>query len=264
MRRIESVSEVQHILLNIAKEFDRICTQHHIPYYMLGGTMLGAVRHKGFIPWDDDMDFGVPIEHYQELIDYLERELPIPYRCCTYKNHPAVLYNFIKIEDRLTCIDDKTIALPMEQKLGVNIDIFPLNTCVLGGEAEKKVRKKIDLLGKLYQESFAHPNSRLRKTAKRCLRLFTGSSPKKMQQKINQLLLSIHQGDSLGNLLGRWSEKEIVPIGWYGSGKRYEFEDTSFVGLEDYDNYLTRLYGDYRQLPPLGEREAHVENVFLR
>lgn len=260
------IEEIHSRVLAIAKEFDKICTRHQIPYYMLGGTMLGAVRHKGFIPWDDDMDFGVPIEHYSELIKCLEQELPSPYCCCTYWNHPAVLYNFIKIEDRFTCIDDKTIALPMDQKLGVNIDVFPLNVCSLGGKAEKEVRKKVDLLGKLYQESFAHPNSRLRKTTKKCLRLLVGGTSKKkqMQQEIDQMLFSIHQGDSLGNLLGRWSEKEIVPIEWYGSGKRYDFEDTSFVGLEDYDNYLTRLYGDYRQLPPEEERRAHVENVFLR
>ena len=95
MERID-IEEVHSRVLAIAKEFDRICTLHGIPYYMIGGTMLGAIRHKGFIPWDDDMDFGVPIEHYQELINILEKELPYPFRCCTYKNHPAVLFNFLK------------------------------------------------------------------------------------------------------------------------------------------------------------------------
>lgn len=264
MRRIESVSEVQHILLNIAKEFDRICTQHHIPYYMLGGTMLGAVRHKGFIPWDDDMDFGVPIEHYPELIKYLEQELPFPYRCCTYKNHPAILYNFIKIEDRLTCIDDKAIDLPLEQKLGVNIDVFPLNVCTLGGKSEKRLRRKVDLLGKAYLHSVSHPNSHLRMITKKCLRIIMGDNKRKMQEDIEQLMFDINEGDYLGNLSGRWGEKEIVPIGWYGNGKRYVFEDTSFVGLENYESYLTRLYGDYMQLPPEDERTVHVEIVYLR
>ena len=61
------IKEIQQHLLGIAKEFDRICTKHNIPYFMLYGTMLGAVRHKGFIPWDDDMDFGVPIEYYTTI-----------------------------------------------------------------------------------------------------------------------------------------------------------------------------------------------------
>jgi lipopolysaccharide cholinephosphotransferase len=263
MERI-GIDVIHARVLAIAKEFDKICTRHHIPYYMLGGTMLGAIRHKGFIPWDDDMDFGVPIEHYTELISCLERELSASFRCCTYKNHPAILYNYMKIEDHSTCIDDKAISLPLEQKLGVNIDVFPLNVCTLGGKAEGKVRKKEDLLGMIYQESFTHPNSHLRKIAKKCLQLVYGKNPRKLQEEIDRMLFSIHQGDYLGNLFGRWAEKEIVPIEWYGSNKRYEFEDTSFIGLEDYDKYLTRLYGDYMKLPPENKRVAHVENVYIR
>ena len=258
------INDIQSHILAIAKEFDKICSRHDIPYYMLGGTMLGAARHKGFIPWDDDMDFGVPIEHYQQLIEFLEKELPSPYRCCTYKNHPAVLYNFIKIEDRNTLIDDAVIDLPLDQKLGVNIDIFPLNICTLGGKAERRIRRKEDLLGLVYQQSFIHPGSLWRKMAKNCLKLIYGRSPRKMQREIDRMLLSINRGDYLGNLFGRWAEKEIVPIEWYGKNKRYAFEDTSFVGLEDYDKYLTRLYGDYMKLPPEEKRVAHVENVYLR
>ena len=263
MKRI-GIDEVHARILNIAKEFDRICTLHHIPYYMLSGTMLGAVRHKGFIPWDDDMDFGVPIEYYPQLTKCLEQELPSPYRCCTYKNHPAVLYNFIKIEDQSTCIDDKVVDLPLEQKLGLNIDVFPLNVCSLGGEAEKKVRKKKKMMGMIYQESFAHPNSSLRKMVKKFLRLIFGKNPIKMQNEIDRMLFSIHEGNYLGYLLSGWAEKEIIPIEWYGSGKRYEFEDTTFVGVEKYDNYLTHLYGNYMQLPPENERRPHVDDVYIR
>ena len=88
--KLLEIKETQACLLNIAKEFDRICTKHNIPYYMIFGTMIGAIRHKGFIPWDDDMDFGVPIEYYKQLEAILEIELPYPYRCCNYKNHPAI------------------------------------------------------------------------------------------------------------------------------------------------------------------------------
>ena len=121
MNRI-SIEVVHQHVLGIAKEFDQICSENHIPYYMIGGTMLGAIRHRGFIPWDDDMDFGVPIEYYVLLEGVLSKELPYPYRCCTYKNHPGVLHNFMKIEDQSTCIDDKAMNLPVEQKLGLNID----------------------------------------------------------------------------------------------------------------------------------------------
>ena len=79
MKRI-GIDEIHARVLAIAKEFDKICTRHQIPYYMLGGTMLGAIRHKGFIPWDDDMDFGVPIAYYDQLEEILKEELPSNYR----------------------------------------------------------------------------------------------------------------------------------------------------------------------------------------
>lgn len=263
MERI-SIEEIHNRILTIAKEFDRICTYHGIPYYMIGGTMLGAIRHKGFIPWDDDMDFGVPIEHYQELIDILNKELQYPYRCCTYKNHPAVLFNFFKIEDQTTCIDDIAVELPVEQKLGLNIDVFPLNVCTLGGKAEKQVRRKEDLLGKSYLHSTTHANSKFRTLVKRTLRMIMGGTPEKLQNDIDNRLRVINKGDFVGNLLGRWREKEIVPKEWYGDSTRYSFEDTSFVGIKEYDKYLSQLYGDYMSLPPKEQQIAHVENVYLR
>lgn len=258
------IEEIQKRALCIAKEFKRICIRHHIPYYMLGGTMLGAIRHKGFIPWDDDMDFGVPIEHYVVLISYLERELPFPYRCCSYKNHPAILHSFIKIEDTLTCIDDAAIELPLDLKLGVNIDVFPLNSCVLGGKTEKQLRKKVDLLARIYLHSISHGKSIIRTVAKKCMRFFVGNNPRKMQDAITRKLFFIDSGNQWGNLLGRWGEREIIPKEWYGSRTQYVFEDTEFVGLKEYDKYLSRLYGDYMLLPPKEKQKAHVDNVYLR
>ena len=263
MRKLDII-EVHDFVLRIAKEFDRICTNHNIPYYMLGGTMLGAIRHKGFIPWDDDMDFGVPIEYYQQLEDILFKELPYPYRCCSYKNHPAILHNFMKIEDQTTCIDDKAINLPVEQKLGLNIDIFPLNLCHLGSSSVKRLRRKEALLGKAFMQSITHSNSYVRAFVKNLLQIICGGTPQKLQKEIDEMLMTINEGNHRGNLLGRWGIKEIIPIEWYGNGIRYSFEDTFFKGIGEYDKYLTRLYGDYMSLPPIEQRKAHVENVYLR
>ena len=71
-------------MLYIATIVDELCEKHGIPLYMISGTMLGAVRHKGFIPWDDDMDFAVPYQYYPELISMLNKELPEGLRCLTY------------------------------------------------------------------------------------------------------------------------------------------------------------------------------------
>ena len=263
MKRI-GLEEVHQHVLKIAKEFDRICSDYHIPYFMIGGTMLGAIRHKGFIPWDDDMDFGVPIEYYKQLEEVLTKELSYPYRCCTFKNHPGVLHNYIKIEDQTTCIDDVAIALPIEEKLGVNIDIFPLNRCASNGAKEQRIRRKAKLIGIVFSQSTTQPHSRTRKLLKSILRVLFGGSPRNLQNSVERQLYSIKEGEMLGNILGRWEEKEVIPLSWYGTGVRYSFEDTSFVGLLEYDKYLTQLYGDYMTYPAKEQQVAHVGNVYLR
>lgn len=152
MTRID-IEEVHRRILNIARIFDNICSEHGIQYYMLGGTMLGAIRHKGFIPWDDDMDFGVPFEHYNKLISILEEKLPQGMRCCTFENSKAVVYPFIKIEDTETCIDDPRVNLPIEEKLGINIDIFPLVACEKYGKDAARARKLLRLQTLLFVDS---------------------------------------------------------------------------------------------------------------
>lgn len=258
------INEIHHRVLAIAKEFDRICVKHNIPYYMLGGSMLGAIRHKGFIPWDDDMDFGVPIEHFYELIGILEKELPYPFRCCTYDNHPAVIFNFFKIEDQTTMVHGQSLGLSEDQQLGVNIDVFPLNRCKTNSISYKRIIFRHLLLGG-FLTSVSHPDNVLVKFVKMFLRLLAGGDRIRINKKIDSILKNTNQGDCLGNLIGRWGKKEIIPIEWYGEeGVRYKFEDTDFVGLKNYHDYLSRLYGDYKKLPPVENQKPHVENIYLR
>lgn len=258
------IEEVHFYLLGIAKEFDRICTKHNIPYYMIGGTMLGAIRHKGFIPWDDDMDFGVPIEYFKELTMVLEKELSYPYHCCTCYNHPAVLFNFHKIEDHSTFIKSEAVKLPPEQQIGLNIDVFPLCKCKLNDKDWNKISFGNLLLGG-FETSVSHPRSLPRKIVKFFFRQLSGGKHENVNRRIERILVKDRQGDCLGNLMGRWGkEKEIMPIEWFGQGKRYAFENGSFMGPEKYNEYLTHVYGDYMKLPPEDKRLPHVENIYLR
>lgn len=258
------IKEAQQYALAIAKEFDRICTKYQIPHYMVQGTMLGAIRHKGFIPWDDDMDFGVPIEYYEKLEGILLEELSYPYRCCTYKNHPSVILSFMKIEDMRTVNDKPEIRLPLEEKIGINIDIFPLNSCDLNDTAKNSLRWKEFLLGGAFGNSSQHPNSILRKIMKKLLRFILGRKPIFLQNSIRKSRLKIKPGNYIGNLTSKWGDGDIVPKEWYGDGKRYQFEDTHFIGPANYDAYLTSLYGDYMTPPPEDKRKPHAEDRYLR
>lgn len=262
MRRIQDINEVHHILLGIATAFHQICTKHDIPYCMLGGTMLGAVRHKGFIPWDDDMDFAVPREHYEELATLLEKELPQDYRCLTYSNCEQIKYPFIKIEDRRTCIDDKSLDCPLEEKIGLNIDVFPLDRCDKNSWRMKRVFFYIALQTLFFLESptYSKPKALIKKL---CQKL----APKERLYFVKKLENAmLHAGDAnhIGNLIGRWREKETFKANIYQNLADYPFEHIALRGPKDYNTYLTQMYGDYMQLPPKEQQLVHVEGVYWR
>lgn len=259
MKKID-LCECHKLLLGIAKEFDKICTKHNIPYYMLGGTMLGAIRHKGFIPWDDDMDFGVPRQYYAKLIPLLDKELPERYKCYTYLNNKAVKSPFVKIADTRTRINDPRIDLPIEEQIGLNIDIFPLDYC----EPNNKKINKIYRIERFRQIVYINPpvKSFFKSFVKSCLRLICPLSNKSLIEKSIGIASNLEYGKYLGNIFGRWKIKEIVPSEWYGISVRYQFEDIKLCGIKEYDKYLKHLYKDYMELPPEGNRFCHTSEMY--
>ena len=266
MRRL-SITEIHEIILGIAKEFDKVCTNNDIPYFMLGGTMLGAIRHKGFIPWDDDMDFGVPAEKYESLLKALKDELPQKYGVCTFKTHEGCGTAYAKIEDRRTLVNDPRMwRVPNDKQIGLNIDIFPLSIC----DKNSPKLAKILSIKKRYARIYTGNANRVRwkNTLKSLLQALDIHNREWYLSILYELATTSENRSSgksfRGNLLGRWGEREIVPELWYGMNVRYEFEDTRFCGIEKYDDYLHSLYGDYMKLPPVDERTVHVETAYIK
>lgn len=248
-------------LLGIAKEFDRICTKYNIPYYMIGGTLLGAIRHKGFIPWDDDMDFGVPINYYEKLVSVLGSELKYPYRLCSYKNSKGCLTPYAKIEDVTTCIVDKCQNLPINEQIGLNIDLFPLVYC------ERNIICRVftlvyHLFSKIYAESMT--SSKKKRLVKRILRKIFPVSKRKFQDLIWKLTFNIKGQSYLANLYGLAGNREFIPVSFYGEGVRCNFEDTQFLAPLKFHEYLTQIFHDYMKLPPIEKRKVHSEHVYLK
>ena len=262
MKLIQDISEVQHILLGIATAFHQICMKHDIPYCMLGGTMLGAVRHKGFIPWDDDMDFAVPREYYERITELLERELPQEYRCLTYKNCEQIKYPFIKIEDSRTCIDDKSLDCPLEEKIGLNIDVFPLDRCNKNSWRMKRVFFYIALQTLFFLESPSY--SKPKTLIKRFCKCFAPKDRLFFIKKIERAMLNAGDAGDIGNLIGRWRKKETFKAAVYQNLTDYSFEDITLRGPQDYDTYLTQMYGNYMQLPSKEQQLVHVEGIYKR
>ena len=256
-----SLKETQSILLDLAKSVRDIAERHGIPFFMVGGTMLGAIRHKGFIPWDDDMDFGVTYDHYFALIDILKKELPARFNCVYYEDKKPTVSFFFKVEDTATMVDDPCI--PVSKKRGLSIDIFPIVSCSdeNGPTMTEKVQK-ILLKGKM--RVIPQNASWRKKLAKRVLVFFMGGSNLKEKRKVKEILDATPAGDRYCNVASPQFWRIIWPKSTFDELEEFPFENTIFLGPKDYDAYLSRCYKKYMELPPENKRRTHLLDIYLR
>lgn len=259
-----NIDEVHHRLLEVADAVDKICSSHNIPLFMLAGTMLGAIRHNGFIPWDDDMDFGVLYEDFHVLTSILEKELPSRFRCLTYVNGKDNLAYHIKVEDHDTIARDVRIDKPLTQQPGITIDIFPIVSC--DEEAFRTTIPKIRNVYMIKRRIFIGSTERqwYKKWAKRILRASVPFSALSLNRKIDSLMEQINQGPFLcipvsPNYWDRKFEKE-----WFFPIKRFVFDNSEYVGVRNYDAYLKALYKDYMKMPPKEKQIVHMDDVYIR
>ena len=258
-----SLKESQSILLEMAKVVRDIASQHGIPLFMVGGTMLGAIRHKGFIPWDDDMDFGVTYDHYFELINLLKAELSERYRCLYYEDNSPVKSFFFKVEDTKTLVDDPCINLPLANKLGLSIDIFPMVSCSeeRGGDMTARVQK---ILKNGKMRVIPQNASWRKKLTKRVLVFFMGGSNLKEKRKVKAILDATPAGDKYCNVSSPQFWRIIWAKSTFDELEKFPFEDTCFLGPKDYDAYLSRCYKNYMELPPEDKRRTHLLDTYLK
>ncbi|MBR4162868.1 MAG: LicD family protein [Solobacterium sp.] len=256
--------------MDIVKEVVAICDKYNLMYYMLGGTMLGAIRHKGFIPWDDDIDLGMPRRDYEIFLKAAPKELSENLKVVNYKTDPQYHYYITRIQDTDTKVIEERIG--NEGKYThASIDIFPID-----GTPNQPVMRKIyffrvlfhrAMMSLCYKDSIDRKRPRS-KPEKALLWIMEKvpvekmTTPYKEKEKIDRLLKhqSIDGAEYIGNIMGAYRTREIVPASFYGKGKMYPFEDIELRGMEDYDAYLKYTYGDYMQLPPEEDRVAHILN----
>lgn len=266
----KELSEMQSMMLDMIKWFHSFCQKNNIKYYVVGGTMLGAVRHHGFIPWDDDIDVGIPRKDYERLINdkklLLEREQRYTIESYKDKNEDFE-YMYAKVYDTHTTLVENG-RHPI--KRGIFIDIFPLDG--IGTSIEdalsnySPIQKRINLLMARICE-FRKGRKPLKNVAiilSRAIPSFIMNN-KKMIYKINELCASREFDSSVfvGNLLGNWGKKEIMPRDFFGDPTLYKFEDTEVYGPELFDEYLTNVYKDWRKLPPIEKQKSQHDFLLL-
>ena len=267
LRRID-MAECHQILLQIAACFDQFCNKHDIPYYMLGGTMLGAIRHQGFIPWDDDMDFGIPRPYFDTFIQYAERELPAAYEVLTRHNAPAIQKGLIKIQLKGSKLIEKVFGDNDTQFFnGIAIDVFPLDGCQLASWQDRWLVKQIFLLIRMQEGRFCSLD--IRTGLKKVAAAFIKALPiddNQLANRIDRLLQSwdYDSSDYVSNAYGHWKEREIIPRRVFDTPKRYGFGPLVLSGPADYDTYLKSLYGNYMQLPPKEQQLTHADEIYVQ
>ena len=253
-----SATEIHSRLLKMAKDFHQICMANNMNYYMLGGTMLGAVRHKGFIPWDDDMDFGMPRKDYDYFISMAQKILPEYYELRFYRNAENSPMHYVKFIDNRTTLVEAPYKNYVE---GLYIDIFPLDGAGSGSFLDRIRMKRIKVLqGLIINHCTTREKTGIRKLIKKYAQM---RNLEKLHESIEKLMTAKTISDSslIANYLGAWAEKEIMPKEYMGEPKLYQFEDTEFYGVENADGYLTSLYGDYMKLPPK-EKQVFKHNYY--
>ena len=252
-------SEVQDIIWDIAKVILPVIRENRFRYYMLGGTLLGAVRHHGFIPWDDDIDIGMPRADYDRFLELISSLLPEHLELRTYWDDSPHHYYFARIVD--TRHEFARRGSMTERNEDVWVDIFPLD-----GMPDNAVLRRIHMWRILYVRMRYHvacfdkvnlkrPN---RPLSERLVIRFveltgagTRSDYRKWLDRIDRLLRK-YSTDSTGwvsNSMGQYKFREMFPKAWYGDGALYDFEDEKLMGPAEYDKVLRQMYGDYMTPP---------------
>ena len=248
------LTQLKQLQLNMLRQFVDVCRQLNLRYYLMGGTMLGAVRHGGFIPWDDDIDVGMPRQDYEVFLQKAQSLLPENLFVQTFETDPQYPANFAKIRNSDTTFVETSVK-KRRMNHGVYMDIFPLD--YYPDEKEKSFENKKLLLtlriNRVYSDVHPKFTTRLASLAA-CVAC---PSVQKALQKREKLFRSVTSGSRIANHCGAWGKKEIVPADWYGEGTTLAFEGIPVTVPAQYDKWLTHVYGDYMQLPPEEKRKSH-------
>ncbi len=252
--------KLKAIQLNLLKLFIEVCKKYNLKYYCVGGTLLGAVRHGGYIPWDDDIDVAMPREDYEKFLIDVRKDLPERYFIQTTETDKEYLQTFAKLRDSNTTYIETTSA-KLNINHGVYIDVF-----VLDGYPKSKTAQKKLTIQKKVMEFYRSPKWNLEESAaKRKIRKLVAAicypvlSPSKVIKSFEKMIKKYKctECDYVISHGGAWGKKEIYPKCFFGEGSAGKFENIDVVFPDNYDDFLKHVYGDYMKFPPPEEQVPH-------
>lgn len=250
---LEDLKKIEFDMLCHIKEF---CIEQKLRYFLSNGTLLGAVKYKGFIPWDDDIDIFIPRKDYEKLIkQYTDTER---YKLFSPERVEGYAFPFAKLCDMTTRRIEKNNDNGVE--LGVDIDIFPLDMWEQNAkwQAKKQMNRMLMLrLAKNYRITSTTPLKTLIK--KSCAVFCKCLGPPLFIRQLQKCALkSTDTTENLGCVIWPvYGLREIIPSGVFADTTEVEFEGEKFLAPIGYDSYLRSLYGDYEIDPPIEKQKSH-------
>lgn len=253
-----SLEEIKKREVQLLLKFAKYCDENNLRYVLCGGTLLGAIRHKGFIPWDDDIDIMLPRPDYQKFLQLQKKEKSFIYRTIS---DDSIDYPFMKIIDPKVMID-MTYDRSKEPEY-LWIDVFPMDGLPKDDKENRKIFKKSLTLRKMLMISRAKMGkgtTGFRKIVKIPLHIiFSLIGSNKLAHRIDNLCqtYSFENSEYVGGLAWGYGKQERMNKKLCMDRIKVVFEGNEFWAPGCWDYYLTQLYGDYMKLPPKEEQRPH-------
>lgn len=264
---INTNKTVQELTMFTLNTFIDFCEKHSLNYYFTGGALIGVLRHQGFVPWDDDIDIGMPRQDFDRFHELLKTEMPDGFGLCnryTDRDWHFAMSQFIDLESEIK------INLAEQPRIAhIWVDVFPLDGLPSNNLA-RWFRVKYILIHR-YLVQIAHISTQVnvhknRPWYEKVILNFCKVIPIGKLLNTNQVInhlekilrkTDFYESKYCGNMLGRYREREVVPTKWFGNAKYGIFEGVQVRIPADSPKILTALYGDYMKLPPEEDRIAH-------
>ena len=252
MYTIEDIKKVQCRLLEMAIEIRNILESHDIPHIITYGTLLGAVRHKGFIPWDDDFDFYIIGDQYEKAIDLLRNELPNNIFIEDSKSEPLYFHGWAHAKDTET--ETECSLFPQDnlyKHKGICVDLYRAFYIKKNYDKINRLNAHIEYLYRKVVKGFITNEEYCIK--KKEIEIALAEEEKRIS------LINLDNDEDMIGFISVFNDsmlkKDVFPL------KKYDFEGTYFWGPQNADILLKKCYGNYMQLPPVEKRHPHYSLV---
>ena len=239
--------------MGILDEVHRFCEQHGLRYFLSSGTLIGAVRHKGYIPWDDDIDIYMPRQDYEQFLTSFSDTKGI-YRAINPQTEPHYYYTFAKVVDQRTKMVEKETE---GYEIGVYMDIFPVDYVTDDLQERERIFKQKKLLYKIRRCKISNNNPLYSKLAYFIYKHWP-LSVHQTEQRIRRLIVLDTPTQTVCNMTEAGpSIKGCFPAEDIATAVDIEFEGRMYKTMVGYKDYLQRTYGNYMTLPPVEQRVTH-------